>query len=180
MFSVRSKITLAVLRFFFVNPQKEAYINELARQLDLDSGNLTRKLIELEKEGILKSRTQADVRYFALNKSFPLLKEYKSIVLKAVGVEELLRQAFQNISQIHEAYIFGSYAKNAMDNQSDIDLMVIADTDVVDVQKTLVGVERKVGREINPIVMTQNEYQKKIKTDSFLKGIHKSKKVRVI
>ncbi|MBI4309091.1 MAG: winged helix-turn-helix transcriptional regulator, partial [Candidatus Omnitrophica bacterium] len=52
----------------------EIYVRDLARALHLESGNLARKLLELEKEGILKSRWRGKQRYYSLNANFPLIK----------------------------------------------------------------------------------------------------------
>ena len=56
MFNFKSKIAEKLLGYYFVNADAGHYINELARMLSLDPGNLDRKLKELEKEGILISR----------------------------------------------------------------------------------------------------------------------------
>ena len=69
MFSINSKIINGVLRYFFINPQQKNYINELARILDFDPGNLSRKLKELEKEGILSSEFFGKQRYYFINKN---------------------------------------------------------------------------------------------------------------
>jgi predicted transcriptional regulator with HTH domain len=49
MLGFRSKITIKVLNYYFLNPQKSHYANELARLLDVYPANLFRKLKELEK-----------------------------------------------------------------------------------------------------------------------------------
>lgn len=77
MFNFSSKIAVKILRYFFINPGKKNYINELARILEADPGNLSRKLAELEKEGILISEFSGEQRYYFINKKYPLLKEVK-------------------------------------------------------------------------------------------------------
>ena len=77
MLNFRSKIAIKVLGYYFVNPARKHYINELARILDEDAGNLFRKLKDLEREGILSSEAIGNQRYFFLNKRYPLLKELK-------------------------------------------------------------------------------------------------------
>lgn len=81
MISLRSKIAQKVLGYFFANGKNSLYINEMSRTLGLDRGNLIKKLQTLEKEGILKSEFRGNQRYFSLNTRYPLLKEYKKIVL---------------------------------------------------------------------------------------------------
>lgn len=79
MFQFRSKITVKVLGYFFLNPHESRYINELAEILDLDAGNLYRKLKEMESEGILLSEKRGNQIYYCLNKKYPLLKEIKRV-----------------------------------------------------------------------------------------------------
>ncbi len=100
MISFRSKIARMVLSDFFLNRTREFYINELARRLDLDSGNLTRKLKELETVGLLRSKLKGKERYYSLNPKFPLLNEYRRIVLKTIKIEAQLKSALQSIPGI--------------------------------------------------------------------------------
>jgi len=56
LISIKSKITKSVLSYFMLHEGAEMYVNELARRFNLDNGNLSRKLNDLEIEGLLKSR----------------------------------------------------------------------------------------------------------------------------
>src|SRR6056297_1646969 len=125
MFQFRSKITIKVLGYFFVNPKKKHYINELADLLDLDPGNLSRKLNELEKEGILSSEKQGNQKYYGLNKDYPLLNEIKRVYNAKYGVVKTLKEKLQKIPKLEKAYIFGSFAKGNFQQESDIDLLLI-------------------------------------------------------
>lgn len=180
MISLRSKITQKVLNHFLLNEDGEGYINELSRALGVDSGNLTRKLIELEGEGILQSRWQGSQRYYSLNKKFPLIKEYRQIILKTVGFESILKNALINILGIKRAVIFGSYAANKMDSHSDIDLLVIGSHDNLALQRAVARVQKTMARDINVISMSPDEYDKRKKTDQLLKSIEAQKKVAVL
>ena len=44
MISLRSKITQQVLSYFFLHTEAELYLNEISRKLDLNRGNLTKKI----------------------------------------------------------------------------------------------------------------------------------------
>ncbi|MBI4115392.1 MAG: nucleotidyltransferase domain-containing protein [Candidatus Omnitrophica bacterium] len=180
MLSLRSKITRAVLSYFLLHDHAEMYVLEMARRLHLDDSNLAKKLRELEKEGILKSEEKGKERYYSLNKSFPLLKEYRQIVLKTVGLEGALKELLREVKGIEEAYLFGSYAKNRMDSSSDIDLMVIGDHDTVGLRKKLSGIQKTTDREINLVSMSPAEYDKRKKQDSFVRSLQKSKKVKLV
>ncbi len=181
MIQTRSKITQAVLNYFLLQDGKELYVNELARRLSLDSGNLTRKLIELEAAGILTSHWMGEQRYYGLNKNFPFLKEYKNIILKTLGFESRLKEALIKIKGIKTASIFGSYAQNKMNAASDIDLLVVGSHSVLDVNRAVAVVQKMLDREINVISMAESEYlsRKKAK-DPLISSIEHNKRIVLI
>lgn len=171
MINLRSKITQKVLGYFYLHEDAEMYINEMARRFDLDSGNLTRKLEELESQGILKSEWKGAQRYYSLDKKFSLYQEYKKIIKKTVGFEEILRVSLKSLAGIQQVVVFGSYAADKMDQKSDIDVLVIGDHDTVELQKVIARIQRTIDREINCISMTGKEYREKQNKDPFLKSL---------
>ena len=180
MISLKSRIAQSVLGYFMLHESAELYINEMARRLSLDDGNLVRKLKELEAEGILKSELKGKERYYSLNQSFPLLHEYKKIVLKTVGLEHTLKRAIEKVKGIKQAVLFGSYAEDRMDVSSDIDLLVIGDHDTIELQKKIAAVQKTMDREINLVSMGEKEYEKKKKTHPLLKSIAQRKKISLL
>lgn len=180
MTSFRSKITRAVLSYFMLHETVEMYVNEIARRFNLDSGNVARKLNELEGQGILKSRNIGDQKHYSLNKDFPLIKEYKKIVLKTMGFESALRQAVIKVKGVERAIIFGSYARNKMDQSSDIDLLIIGNHNNILLQKEIAGLQKTVDREINIISLSMNEYKKKKDSDVFLKNVLEQDRVELV
>lgn len=177
MISLRSTITQEVLSFFFAHEEASLYVNELARRLGLDSGNLTRKLIELEKEGLLRSELKGHQKYYSLNPTFPLLNEYKQIVLKTVGLERKLSEALKELPGIKRAFLFGSYAENKMDTFSDIDLMVIGDHSSLELQKRMSELQKKMNRDINVINLTEQEFKNRKKSDPLIKSVLSKPKI---
>lgn len=180
MLSLRSKIAQQVLGYLVLHEESEMYLNEMCRRFGADRGNLARKLQELEKEGILKSQWKGNQRYYRLNSAFPLLKEYKKIVLKTVGLEHSLREVLHRVPGIKEALLFGSYARDRMDANSDVDLLVVGDHNTIALQREIAQVEKGMDREINVINMSPVEYQKKRKSSPLLRSISKEKKVSLV
>ncbi len=180
MLSLRSKITRAVLSYFLLHDHAELYVLEMARRLHLDDSNLAKKLRELEREGILQCAEKGKERYYSLNQAFPLLKEYRQIVLKTVGLEATLRDLLKGVGGVEEAYLFGSYAEDRLDSSSDIDLLAVGNHDTVELRKKLTGVQKTTDREINLVSMSRQEYEKRKKQDSFVRSLQKSKKVRLV
>jgi len=181
MVSLKSKVTQNVLSYFFLHEDNSLYVNEMARLFNLDRGNLIKKLKSLEKEGILSSEFRGNQKYFLLNKRYPLLEEYKKIILKTIGFEKNIQQLLGSFKNIKEAYIFGSYAKNKMDLSSDIDLLIIGEQDTIELQSKISRLQERINREINVISMGEEEFQRKKKNkDPFIENILKQAKVKII
>lgn len=180
MLNLRSKITQAVLGYFMLHEGAELYVHEMARRLSLDQKNLDRKLKELEKEGIFKSERRGKERYYSLNNSFPLLKEYKKIILKTVGLEHTLKETLQRVKGLKQAYLFGSYAKDQMDAASDIDLLAVGNHNTVELQREIFDIQKSIGREINVVSLGVAEYEKKRKNDPFVKSVLQGKKIQIV
>lgn len=180
MLSLRSKITQKVLEYFFLHETNTLYLNEMSRRLGVDRGNLTKKLQELEKDGILKSEWKGHQRYYSLNRAFSLLKEYKKIILKTVGFEQKLRKALQSVPGVKRAILFGSYASDSMDVSSDIDLLLVGNHSVFEAQKKISAFQKTIDREINVISMSEGEYQVRSKSDLLLKSIQRKPSIPIL
>ncbi len=181
MIPLKSRITVEVLNYYFINSEARHYVNELARILDLDPKNLYRKLKELEKEGILKSEFAGKQRYFSFNKNSKIAKIYKQLFLQTIGLEDQLRKAIGKIRGVEHAYIYGSYAKHSMSASSDIDLLVIGNHSTLDLQKGLNLIQRRIGREINVTNISSRELSIKIKKKNpFIRHIFSDKRIKLL
>ncbi len=181
MLNFQSKITIKLLRYYFVNPNRKHYINELAKIIAVDPGNLFRKLKELEGDGLFLSQAVGSQRFFYLNKRWPLLGEYKKIFELKFGLPEILKKEFKKVKGLQEAYIFGSYIKGNLQEASDIDVLLIGSHDPGDIFKIINPLEKSLGREINIIDYSQAEFTKKIKDkDFFLKNVFTEKTIKII
>jgi len=181
MFNFNSKIAVSVLRYFFINPSEKKYINELARSLGADPGNISRKLQELENEGVLISEFFGKQRYYSLNKKYPLLKEIKKAFELKHGLGDLVADSLKKIEGIKEAYIFGSYAKGEFEAESDIDVLIIGNHQVMEATKALLPIQEKIKREINVVDLTEKEFEKrKNDKDEFISNIFEGKTIKII
>ena len=180
MISLRSGITQKLLNYFFINPQESLYVNELSRKLRLDKRNLVKKIKELEREGILKSEAKGNLKLYTINRKYPLYGEYRNILMKMSGFEAQLRKILKEVRGIKEAYIYGSYAKNAMDVYSDIDLLIVGEHNILLLQKRLNQIQRDCEREINAVNMDEKEFKKRVKNkDPFILEVLRNKHIRM-
>jgi predicted nucleotidyltransferase len=181
MFEIKSKVAEKLLGYYSLNPTARHYINELARILQVDPANLDKQLKKLETEGLFTSQIQGNLRYFALNKKYSLLDEFKKTYAFKYGVERKISQSLKDLKGLEEGYIFGSYAKNSFGAQSDIDILLIGNHSSLEAKRKLAKLENEFARELNVIDMTEQELTKRKKQkDDFVENLFKNKMIKII
>jgi len=181
MISLNSEITAKLLNYFYVNPHANLYINEISRKLKLDKRNLVKKLKELEKEGILKSYFRGNMKFYSINKSYPLYEEYGKIIKKTIGFEIKIKDVLKDVPGIEKTYIFGSYAKNKMDVHSDIDMLIVGKHDIINTQSKIGKLQKEINREINVVNLDEKEFKRKLKQkDPFILEIINGNNIKLI
>ncbi|MFC1620728.1 nucleotidyltransferase domain-containing protein [Candidatus Omnitrophota bacterium] len=177
----KSKARQAIFRLYFTNPEKSFYLRELERELGTPVSILRKELISLEKEGFFSSSRHGNLLYYSLNKEYTLYNEIKAIVFKTVGIQGSLSKALLDIKGIEAAFIYGSYAKNASNAKSDIDLFILGNPDEDIIVKKINSLEKSLNREINYSIYTKTNFGKKKKQkDSFIEDVLKNRKIFLI
>ena len=181
MVSLRSKVAIKLLDHYFLNPDSQHYINELARILRLDPKNTETKLKELEGNGLFRSEFRGKERFFFLAKGNPVLKHYRQIFLKTYGIEKRLKDAMGCVKGLKEAYIYGSYAADKMCSSSDIDILAVGSHSVLELQRTIVKLQHDTGREFNVMNLSPKEFAaKKKKKGHFINNAFKAKIIKLV
>ncbi len=168
-----SKTRTNILKLFFFNQKKRFYIRELARTVKTSAGNIQKELRKLENEELLKSVIYGNLRLYELNKAHPLFPEMEKIMNKTAGIDVLISKDISDIKGVRFAFIYGSYAKEDLRADSDIDLLIIGDINTDEIIKKLKKTENMISREINFHIINISEFSDKIKTSSFYKDILK-------
>jgi predicted nucleotidyltransferase len=180
MLSLKSKITGAVLNYYFLNPEERRYVNELAGILNVDPGNLHRKLKEIEREGVLVGEKQGNQKYYFLNRKYPLLSELKKIFESEQGLPAMIEKKLSGLDGLWEGYIFGSYPKGRMNKESDIDILLIGSHSEFDAERRLLPLQKKLGRQINIVDMGRAEFEAAKKNrDPFIENVFSQKKIEL-
>lgn len=168
MFGSKQTLILAILS---ENPQKEYYLHELGRMMGKKPGVFQIGINSLERQNLVSSRKQGTLRLFKINEKHPLYKEIKSFVRKTVGVETQLKKVLNNIDGIKKALVYGSYAKDSMRPDSDIDVLVVVSNDKAEdkLVSELSKMEKTLGREINYKLYNEKNFKlRRREKDPFL------------
>jgi len=176
-----SRIRAKILGWLFTHPGESFFVRQMALLLEEDPTNLSREMARLEDLGILKSNRIGNLKHFQTNPECPFFVEMKGLVLKTAGVAGRIRAGLDKIGGIEAAFIYGSYAKGEEKADSDVDLLMVGDVDLDRLDASLGKLEKNLGREINYVLYSKEEFKSKRKAkDGFLKDVLDGRKIMVI
>jgi predicted nucleotidyltransferase len=143
---------------------------------------MNKELSRLHEAGLLdRERVGNQLRYSA-NRSHQIYSELTGILRKTVGVADVLIEALAPLADsIELSFIYGSVARGTESPGSDVDLLIVGSADFGSVVDSLHGIDKKLGREVNPKVLSRREWNKKIKSrDAFAAEILKRPKIMLV
>lgn len=171
-----------MLGWLFTHPDERYFVRQLTKLIKEDSTNVSRELSRLEQAGILVSTTEGKQKYYQVNRQSPLFDELHGLMLKTVGVADIIRKALEpRVADIKLAFIFGSVAKRAENRFSDIDLLVAGNITFGEVCDLISTAEGTLNRELNPVVYTLSEFNKRVSENHyFISDILSGDKIFVV
>jgi DNA-binding transcriptional ArsR family regulator len=90
---ITSKAKRNLLKFFLTDINASYYVREAARLTGEPLNAVRRELGYLEKAGLLRSYMQGNLKYYDVVKSFPLLAEWRKIIIETADVHILTEEA---------------------------------------------------------------------------------------
>jgi len=163
-----SKVQQRVLGLLFVNADRSFYTNEIVRFVDSGIGVVQRELEKLAQSGLVTIKKIGNQKHYQANPDAPIFAELRGIMLKTVGLADILRLALLPLSDnIQAAFIYGSIAKGSDTAKSDIDVLIIGtELAYADVYAALSAHESNLGRPVNPSIYSMQELQRKLAEDN--------------
>jgi len=171
-----------ILSLLFTRSDQAFYLREISRLTGLGVGPVQRELGKLVECGILTRHRDGKQVYFRPNEISPVYKDLKAIIIKTVGVGDLVNSALAPVvDKISFAFIYGSFAKGTESSKSDIDLMVIGDVTLKKIVGLLAPAQKELAREINPSIFSTREFTRKLKgKNSFLATVLNSEIIMLV
>jgi predicted nucleotidyltransferase len=168
-----SKTRQSVLSVLYTHVDEAFYLRQLSRMANIKMGALQRELKQLTEAGIIKRAARGHQVYYQANKDCPIFDELKSIVIKTVGIGDVLRKALTPLAdRISVAFIYGSFAEGKEREASDVDVLIIGDVAFTLTVQAFQEAQNVIGREINPTVYPVQEIRSKIAENKhFLKSV---------
>lgn len=177
------KVRQRVLAVLFGTPDRSYYANEVIALAQSGTGAVQRELADLAKAGLLTVRMQGNQKHYQANASAPVFAELRGLVLKTMGLADVLRAALAPLAgQIDGAFIYGSVARQQDTAQSDVDVMIVSSTlGYGEVFGALEGATVSLGRKLNPTLYTPADWAERVKNDNaFVTRVWQQSKIWLI
>jgi DNA-binding transcriptional ArsR family regulator len=155
LISSRTRIKLLVRLFF--NPEAKAYLRELAKEFDVSTNSVREELNQLTQTGLLESKRSGRQILYQANRTHPLFPELKSMVAKALGVDQLVDNIVQRLGNLEKAFLIDDYAEGK--DSGIIDLLLVGDIDPYHLNDLSRKTERYLQRKIRSLVLNAGEYE---------------------
>ena len=162
-----------VLGLLLLNPERSYYVREIARLTGTAAGTLHKELARLAGVGLLVRESVGNQVRYSANRDCPVFEELASILRKTSGLVDVLAEALSSVeNQISLAFVFGSLARGEPQSSSDVDVMLVGSIGFADAVRVLHPVQETLRREINPVVYSLDEFQRRITSgDSFIREV---------
>lgn len=167
---------LQALLLFTNGFDREYYIREVEKLINVSPRTAQLILGDLENKGILESKTKGKIRAYVLKRNelsrryIIFAEHYKAIAFleKNRMINEIIERASPFIRGI--GVIFGSYAKGTADKDSDLDIFIAGEYDKNGVKK----VSETYGIDISVKCYPLKTFEKNIASDVLLKEVLKN------
>lgn len=162
------KVRQRVLAVLFGTPDRSFYANEVIALAQSGTGAVQRELADLSAAGLLTVSKQGNQKHYQANASAPVFAELRGLVLKTMGLADVLRAALAPLAgQIDGAFIYGSVARQQDTALSDVDVMIVSSTlGYGEVFGALEGATVSLGRKVNPTLYSPADWAQRLDSDN--------------
>lgn len=143
---ISSRTRIKLLLRFFLNPQQSSYLRALANEFNESTNSVRIELNRLEEAGLVNSSLEGNKKMFRVNPKHPLFHEIRSLVMKHLGIDQLIESMITNLGDLKRVYLAGDLAKGM--NSELIDVVLVGDIDMNFLVKLISKTEKLLSRKI--------------------------------
>ncbi len=155
---ITSKIRIRILMRLFLNPERTAYLRELADEFEASPSHIKNELDQLKGAELLNSSKSGRQVLFSANQKHPVFDELHSMVKKALGMDQIVDSIIKRLGNLEKALLIDDYAKGK--DTGIIDLVLVGDIDQYHLSDLIQKTERYIKRKIRALVLSADEFSR--------------------
>lgn len=169
---ITSQSRIKLLNVLLTNPTEMFHVRELVRRTGDEINAVRRELLFLEKKGILTREPRANRVYYSLSKNYPFYFDLLKIGAKITGLGGEILKNRVKIGRIKYAMFSGKFVRRMDKDVTDVDFIIVGTIVLPELAVLIRDEEKRLGREINYTVMTEEEFSfRKKKRDPFILSV---------
>lgn len=153
---ISSKTRIKLLLKFFLNGNTRSHLRALETEFRESSNAIRLELNRFEDAGMLVSKSEGNRKLFQANKQHPLFSEIHNILLKYIGLDQIIENVIMRLGNIERLYLIGEFSKG-LDSQI-IDLIFIGEIDKNYLVTLIERVEGLIDRKIRYLIYKSEEF----------------------
>jgi len=155
---ITSKSRIKLLSVLLAEPTEMFHVRELVRRTGDEINAVRRELLFLEKKGILAREPRANRVYYSLSKNYPFYYDLLRMGSKMVGLGDAILKNRVKIGRIKYAMFSGKFVRRMEKKSTDVDFIIVGTIVLPELAIFIRDEEKRLGREINYTVMTEEEF----------------------
>jgi DNA-binding transcriptional ArsR family regulator len=169
---ITSQSRIKLLNVLLTDPTEMFHVRELVRRTGDEINAVRRELLFLEKKGILTREPRANRVYYSLSKNYPFYFDLLKIGAKITGLGGEILKNRVKIGRIKYAMFSGKFVRRMEKDVTDVDFIIVGTIVLPELAVLIRDEEKRLGREINYTVMTEEEFSfRKKKRDPFILSV---------
>lgn len=169
---ITSQSRIKLLGVLLGEPSEMFHVRELVRRTGDEINAVRRELLFLEEKGILTREPRANRVYYSLSKNYPFYFDLLRMGAKITGLGAAILKNRVKIGKIKYAMFSGRFARRVEKKPTDVDLIIVGTIVLPELAILIRDEEKRLGREINYTVMTEEEFSfRKKKRDPFILSV---------
>lgn len=179
---ITSKVRVKIIELFFSNVREIYHVRGVVRALHEEINAVRRELEKLEGEGMLRSESRGNRKYYSLREEYVFYEDLLSMVCKTTGVGSELINNKNKFGKIGYIMFSGTFARRkARKREDDVDILVVGEVVLPELAAIIRKEESIRNKEINYTVMSREELEfRKKRRDPFLQGILANSRVMIV
>lgn len=108
---ITSKTRLRLLIKFFISQANKGYLNGLASEMGESTNSIRKELNHLHSAGYLSKIKKDNKVEYQVNSRHPLYETLRKVVLKHLGLEDIVEAVLEKMGNINQIILVGDYAE---------------------------------------------------------------------
>ena len=133
---------------FFISQANRGYLNGLANEMGESTNSIRKELNHLHDAGYLKKVKQNNKVEYRVNIKHPLYETLRKVVLKHLGLEDLVEAVLERMGNVEFITLVGDYAKGVDSGNIEV-FLVGKDLNFNNIAQLENKIEKLIGRKVS-------------------------------